>query len=112
MPSWLNIAMGANRTISSVVVKLNPDPSWGTRTQTFSIEGRDQAAGSAYTTVKASCDHTPSTAGNNVVTIPVTATAADLRLSFTANSGAPGGQVAELQLLGCPAPTLTSRSRA
>ena len=39
-----------------------------------------------------------------MVTIPVTATAADVRLSFTANSGAPGGQVAELQVLGTLAP--------
>ncbi|MDX6229955.1 MAG: hypothetical protein QOI76_3345 [Frankiales bacterium] len=111
VPSWLNVAMGANRNISSVVVKLNPDPAWGTRTQSFSIEGRDQAAGSSYTTVKASATYT-FTSGSNVVTIPVTATAADMRLSFTANSGAPGGQVAELQLVGCPAPnpdlTITS----
>ena len=92
VPSWLNVAMRANVTVSSVVVKLNPDASWGTRTQTFSIEGRDQAGGS-YTTIKPSATYT-FTQGNNVVTIPVSATAADLRLSFTANSGASGGQVA------------------
>jgi hypothetical protein len=103
LPSWLNAGMGANVTLSSVVVKLNPDPAWGTRTQTFSIEGRDQAAGSAYVTLKASTQYT-FTAGNNVVTIPVSGAAADVRLSFTQNSGAPGGQVAELQLMGCPAP--------
>ncbi|MEV5896577.1 CARDB domain-containing protein, partial [Nonomuraea fuscirosea] len=33
-----------------------------------------------------------------------TATAADLRLQFTANTGAPGGQVAEFQISGTPAP--------
>ena len=102
VPSWLNVAMGTNVNVTSVVVKLNPDPAWGTRTQTFSIEGRDQAGG-AYTTIKASATYT-FTQGTNVVTIPVSATAADVRLSFTANSGAPGGQVAELQVLGTKAP--------
>ena len=102
VPSWLNVAMKANVSVSSVVVKLNPDPAWGTRTQTFSIEGRDQAGGS-YTTIKSSATYT-FTQGSNVVTIPVSATAADVRLSFTNNSGASGGQVAELQVLGVPAP--------
>jgi hypothetical protein len=102
LPSTLTVAMGANVNVTSVVVKLNPDPAWGTRTQTFSILGRDQAS-STYTTIAASATYT-FTQGNNVVTIPVTATTADVRLSFTANSGAPGGQVAELQVMGTPAP--------
>ncbi|MEV5502939.1 CARDB domain-containing protein, partial [Nonomuraea fuscirosea] len=43
-------------------------------------------------------------ATGNTVTIPLTATAADVRLQFTANTGAPGGQVAEFQISGTPAP--------
>jgi hypothetical protein len=54
-------------------------------------------------TLKASATYT-FTGGSNVVTIPVSGTAADVRLSFTTNSGAPGAQVAELQVMGCPAP--------
>ena len=110
VPSWLDVNLGANVTTSSVVVKLNPDPSWGTRTQTFSVTGRDQAS-STYTTLVASATYT-FTQGNNVVTIPVSATTADVRLNFTANSAAPGGQVAELRVIGTPAPnpdlTITS----
>ncbi|MGH8890677.1 MAG: discoidin domain-containing protein, partial [Acidothermaceae bacterium] len=102
VPSWLDVNMGANVTASSVVVKLNPDPAWGTRTQTFSITGRDQAS-STYTTIVSSATYT-FTQGNNVVTIPVSAAFAEIRLNFTANSGAPGGQVAELNVNGCPAP--------
>jgi hypothetical protein len=41
-PQDLTVALGANHSINSVVVKLNPDPAWGTRTQTFQILGRDQ----------------------------------------------------------------------
>ena len=52
-----------------MVVKLNPDASWGTRTQTFSVTGRDQAS-STYTTLVGSATYTFSQ-GNNVVTIPV-----------------------------------------
>jgi len=102
VPSWLDVNMGANVTTSSIVVKLNPDPAWGTRTQTFSVTGRDQAS-SSYTTIVPSATYT-FTQGNNVVTIPISATFAEVRLNFTANSGAPGGQVAELNVNGCPAP--------
>ncbi|MDQ1725578.1 MAG: hypothetical protein QOG52_2606, partial [Frankiaceae bacterium] len=109
-PSTLTVAMGSNVTISSVVVKLNPASSWGTRTQTIEVLGRDQA-GTAYTQLKAPTLYT-FTSGSNVVTIPVSATAADVRINITTNSGAGGGQVAELQVMGVPAPnpdlTITS----
>ena len=101
-PQDLTVALGANHTIGSVVVKLNPDPAWGTRTQTFQIMGREQSA-SAFTTLVSSATYTFAQ-GVNVVTIPVNATVADVRLRFTANSGAPSGQVAELEVFGTPAP--------
>ncbi|MDQ3785779.1 MAG: APHP domain-containing protein, partial [Actinomycetota bacterium] len=40
----------------------------------------------------------------NTVTIPLSGRAADVRLQFFANSGAPGGQVAEFQVIGTSAP--------
>ncbi|MCU1678785.1 MAG: hypothetical protein JWM93_3543 [Frankiales bacterium] len=101
-PSTLTVAMGSNVNISSVVVKLNPATSWGTRTQTIEVLGRDQA-GTTFAQLKAPTLYT-FTSGTNVVTIPVSATAADLRINITTNSGAGGGQVAELQVMGCPAP--------
>ncbi|GAB3465227.1 discoidin domain-containing protein [Actinophytocola sediminis] len=102
-PNTLTVSLGSNASVSSVVVKLNPDPSWGQRTQTFQVLGRDQDGGSFTNVVSAAqYDFTP--ANGNTVTIPVTATAADLRLQFTANTGAPAGQVAELQVIGTPAP--------
>ncbi|BBH63957.1 hypothetical protein ACTI_06420 [Actinoplanes sp. OR16] len=110
-PATLTTKLGANAALTSVVVKLNPSSAWGTRTQTFAVLGREQSS-SSFTTVKASATYTfnPSTA--NTVTIPVSATAADLRLSFTANSGAPSGQVAEVQAYGswAPNPDLTITS--
>lgn len=120
-PATLTTKLGANAALTSVVVKLNPSSAWGTRTQTFAILGREQSS-SSFTTVKASATYTfspssanPSsgnTSSSNTVTIPVSATVADLRLSFTANSGAPSGQVAELQAYGswAPNPDLTITS--
>ncbi|MFC0507434.1 discoidin domain-containing protein [Micromonospora costi] len=102
-PSTLTVALGANATISSLVVKLNPDPAWGPRTQTFQVLGREQSA-SGFTTLVGSATYSFSPSSGNTVTIPVSATAADVRLQFTANSGSSNGQVAELQVIGVPAP--------
>ncbi|WP_433530665.1 discoidin domain-containing protein [Micromonospora sp. CA-263727] len=102
-PSTLTVALGANASISAIVVKLNPDPAWGPRTQTFSVLGREQSA-SGFSTLVGSANYSFSPAGSNTVTIPVSATAADVRLQFTANTGASNGQVAEFQVIGTPAP--------
>ncbi|OLF12713.1 glycosyl hydrolase [Actinophytocola xinjiangensis] len=102
-PNTLTVSLGSNATVTSVVVKLNPDPIWGQRTQTFQVLGRDQDGGD-FTTITPSAQYTFAPGSGNQVAIPVTATAADLRLQFTANTGAPAGQVAELQVIGTPAP--------
>jgi hypothetical protein len=102
-PANLTVKLGANATTSSIVVKLNPDSAWGARTQTFSILGREQSS-TTFTTLVGSATYSFNPASGNIVTIPVSATAADFRLSFTANTGAPSGQVAEFQVIGTPAP--------
>ncbi|MBQ1066672.1 discoidin domain-containing protein [Micromonospora sp. D75] len=102
-PSTLTVALGANAAISAVVVKLNPDPAWGARTQTFQVLGREQSA-SGFTSLVGSATYSFNPNSANTVTVPVSATAADVRLQFTANSGSSNGQVAELQVIGVPAP--------
>ncbi|TDW70855.1 discoidin domain-containing protein [Kribbella pratensis] len=102
-PATLTTQLGANADLSSIVVRLNPDPAWGPRTQTFSILGREQSS-STFTTIAASASYNFNPASGNSVTIPVSARVADVRLNFTGNTGAPAGQVAELQVLGVPAP--------
>ncbi|WP_305782458.1 discoidin domain-containing protein [Symbioplanes lichenis] len=114
-PATLTVALGANAVTSSVIVKLNPGTDWATRTQTFAVLGREQSA-SAFTTLVGSAAYTFNPASGNTVTVPVSATVADVRLSFTANTGAPSGQVAEFQVVGVPAPnpdlTVTAVSAA
>ncbi|MEV6269137.1 CARDB domain-containing protein [Kribbella sp. NPDC051936] len=103
-PSTLTVKLGANADVSSVVVKLNPDPVWGPRTQSIEVLGREQSA-TAFTSAVARTNYQfdPS-ANQNTVTIPVTGRYADLRLQLFSNTGAPGGQVAELQIFGAAAP--------
>lgn len=101
-PQNLTVALGANHSISSVTVRLNPDSSWGTRTQTIQVLGRDQAS-SSYTSLVSAASY-QFAQGSNLVTIPVTATTADVQLRFTGNTGAPSGQVAEFEVCGTPAP--------
>ncbi|MGW7687131.1 discoidin domain-containing protein [Kribbella sp. NPDC054772] len=102
-PATLTTQLGSNADLSSVVVRLNPDAAWGPRTQTFSILGREQSS-TNFATIVASATYSFDPAGGNSVTIPVSARVADVRLNFTGNTGAPAGQVAELQVLGVPAP--------
>ncbi|MDW5324815.1 CARDB domain-containing protein [Plantactinospora sp. KLBMP9567] len=101
-PQNLTVALGANHAITAVQVKLNPDPAWGTRTQNFQVLGRDQAA-TTYTGLVPAASY-QFVQGSNVVVIPVSATTADVQLRFNSNTGAPSGQVAELEVCGTPAP--------
>jgi hypothetical protein len=103
-PATLSVNMGAKATVSSVVVKLNPDAIWGTRTQTIEVLGRPAHSGGFTSLVGAKTYTFDPSSGGNTVTIPVSATVADVQLKFTTNSGAPGGQVAEFQVMGSPAP--------
>ncbi|MEY9967954.1 hypothetical protein ABIA33_006034 [Streptacidiphilus sp. MAP12-16] len=102
-PSQLTVKLGANADVSSVVVKLNPAAAWSTRTQTIQVLGREQSA-TGFTSIAAAQQYTFDPSTGNTVTIPVSARVSDVELSITSNSGAPGGQVAEFQVIGTPAP--------
>ncbi|MFI9455165.1 CARDB domain-containing protein [Amycolatopsis sp. NPDC052450] len=103
-PNSLTVKLGTDADVDSVVVKLDPDAIWGARTQNFEVLGRTHGA-TAFTALSARADHRfdPATNQNSVV-IPVSGRVSDVRLQFFANSGAPGGQVAEFQVIGTPAP--------
>jgi uncharacterized repeat protein (TIGR01451 family) len=108
-PGDLTTQLGANADVSSLVIRLNPDPIWGTRQQNIQVLGRALNA-TTFTSLVPAASYTFNPATNqNTVTIPVNGRAADVRLRFASNTGAPGGQVAELQVMGAwaPAPDLT-----
>src|SRR5712691_1616834 len=111
-PNTLTVSLGANANISSIVVKLDPNTIWATRTQTIQVLGHNTST-TTFTSLVAATTYTFDPATNsNSVTIPVTATVSDVRLSITANSGATGGQAAEFQVMGTTAATATATSTA
>ncbi|MFF0505055.1 CARDB domain-containing protein [Streptomyces fimicarius] len=104
LPADLTVKLGADADLESVVVKLNPDPIWASRTQDIQVLGRTQD-GTAFTSLRARAGYAFDPSGNgNTVTIPVDGRVADLQLRFFSNTGAPGAQVAEIQALGTAAP--------
>ncbi|MGV9275579.1 discoidin domain-containing protein [Streptomyces griseosporeus] len=102
-PNTLTVKLGANADVDRLVLRLNPDAAWSKRTQTIEVLGREQSA-SGFTSLVAAKSHTFDPAAGNSVTVPVSARVADVQLRFTANSGAPAGQLAEFQVIGVPAP--------
>jgi hypothetical protein len=102
-PNTLTVQLGANADVNSIVLKLNPDSSWGTRTQTIQVLGREQSA-TTFSSLSSATAYTFNPASGNTVTIPVSGRVADVQLKFTSNSGAPAGQVAEFQVIGTSAP--------
>jgi hypothetical protein len=95
-PNLLTVDLGSAQSISSIKIKLNP--AWGARTQTLSVLGSTDNV-NFTTTLKASAGYGFDPATSNVVTITFTSTSTRyVRLSFTANTGAPGGQVAEFEI--------------
>ncbi|WP_426251985.1 discoidin domain-containing protein [Paenibacillus pabuli] len=102
-PSSLTLDLGSNHKITSIVLKLNPDSIWSTRTQTIQVLGHNQET-TTFSNLVSAQSYTFNPASGNTVTIPVTATVKRLQLNITANSGAPAGQIAEFQVFGTPAP--------
>ncbi|MFE4667236.1 discoidin domain-containing protein [Streptomyces sp. NPDC056716] len=102
-PSVLTVKLGANADISQVVIQLNPATIWGARTQNIQILGREQSQ-TAYTNLVSAANYNFSPTTGNTLTIPVTARTADIQVRINSNTGAPGGQIGELQVIGDPAP--------
>ncbi|MGW2840260.1 CARDB domain-containing protein [Streptomyces sp. NPDC001493] len=103
-PATLTVKLGSDADLSAVVVKLSPDAAWGARTQSLQVLGRAQSA-TGFTSLKSQADYAFSPSGNgNTVTVPVSGRYADVQLKFFSNTGAPGAQVAEVQVVGTAAP--------
>ncbi|MEU7825601.1 ThuA domain-containing protein [Catellatospora sp. NPDC049133] len=98
-PQWLQADLGSAKQVSSVTLKLPPPSAWGARTQTLSISGSTD--GTNFSTLKASTGYLFDPATGNTATATFTAVSVRyLRVTITANTGWPAGQVAELQIFG------------
>ena len=91
----MQVDLGSAQSASRVVLQL--PTGWGARTQTLSVLGSGD--GGSWSTVVASANYTFDPASANTVTITFTATTQRyLRLTFTANTGWPAGQLSSLQV--------------
>ncbi|EGG31070.1 discoidin domain-containing protein [Paenibacillus sp. HGF5] len=98
-PSTLTLDLESNHDITSIVLKLNPSPEWSVRTQTIQVLGHDQTT-TTFSNLVSAQSYTFTPASGNFVTIPINATVKRLQLSITSNSGAPAGQIAEIEVYG------------
>jgi hypothetical protein len=94
-PQWFQVDLGSSQTVGSIVMDLPPSSAWGTRTQTLTIQGSTN--GTTYSTLVGSANYTfnPSTGNTVTVTFPPTSVRY-LKLTFTANTSWPAGQLSEL----------------
>jgi hypothetical protein len=96
-PQWIQVDLGSSVSISRIVMDLPPSTAWGTRTQTVAIQGSTD--GSTYTTLAASAGYTFNPSTGNTATATFTATSTRyVKLTFTANTAWPAGQLSELQV--------------
>ena len=96
-PQWIQVDLGASKSISKIVLDLPPASSWATRSQTLSVQGSTN--NSTFSTIVGSASYTFDPATGNTVTITFSSTSTRyVRLNFTANTGWPAGQLSEFQV--------------
>ncbi|MEY9839918.1 choice-of-anchor D domain-containing protein [Streptacidiphilus sp. EB103A] len=94
-PQWVQVDLGSAQSASRVVLQL--PAGWGARDQTLSLTGSTD--GSTFSTVKSSATYTFDPSANNTVTITFPATTQRyFRVTVTANTGWPAGQISEFQI--------------
>ena len=95
-PQWFQVDLGTAHAVSRIVMDLPPSTAWATRTQTLTIQGSTD--GTNYTTLASSAGYTFNPSTGNTVTVTFTAASVRyLKLTFTANTSWPAGQLSELQ---------------
>jgi chitodextrinase len=97
-PQWLQVDLGATTATRRVVLTLPPSSAWATRSQTIAVSGSTD--GSSFATITAAAGYTfnPATGNTATITFPATTNQRYVRLTFTANTGWPAGQCAELRV--------------
>ncbi|MEU4537001.1 choice-of-anchor D domain-containing protein [Streptosporangium sp. NPDC023825] len=96
-PQSVTVDLGSTQSVGRVVLKLPPAADWATRTQAVALLGSTD--GTNFTGVVGSATYTFNPATGNTATITFPATSRrHLRLTFTANSGWPAGQLSEFEV--------------
>jgi hypothetical protein len=93
-PQWLQADLGANTTVSRVVLRLPPATAWAARTETVTVT---DATTGAVLVASRPCAFDPATGNTVTLTFPA-APVRNLRVTVTANTGWPAGQLSELEV--------------
>ncbi|WP_043680599.1 galactose-binding domain-containing protein [Streptomyces xylophagus] len=99
-PQWIQVDLGAATAVKRIVLHLPPATAWATRTQTITVQGGTDAGTSTQLLAPAGYTFDPATGNAATLTLPSTVTTRYVRLTFTANTGWPAGQVSEFQVFG------------
>jgi hypothetical protein len=98
-PATVTIDLGKSTTLGRVVLKLPPLKDWNSRAQTLSVTG--SADGRTFSTLTGSGRHTFDAATGNRVTLRFARTEKRyLKISISANTGWPAGQLSEVEAYG------------
>jgi hypothetical protein len=94
--SW-TVDLGSSQAVRRLVLKLPPSAAWGARTQTITVLGSTD--GSGYSTVVGAQGYrfAPATGNTATVSLPGGTNLRHLRLSVSANTGWPAGQLSEVE---------------
>ncbi|MFJ5883670.1 discoidin domain-containing protein [Kitasatospora cineracea] len=97
-PQWLQTDLGSPLPVRRVVLSVPPATAWAARTQT--VELQTSTDGTTFTRLLPPTTYLFDPASGNTTTLPLPTgtTTRHLRLVFTANTGWPAGQLAELQV--------------
>lgn len=99
-PNTITVNLGKVSTVTSMRIALNPDKVWSKRTQTFSINGSND--GKTFTEILPKTNYNFDPMTSNIVDIKLQkpVKTSYIQLVFTANTGATGGQIGELEIYG------------
>jgi hypothetical protein len=96
-PQWVQVDLGSATSVGRVVLRLPPSSAWATRTETFMVQGSTN--GSTWSTLVGSGGRTFNPATGNTVSLTFTAASTRyVRVTFTANTAWPAGQLSELEV--------------
>ncbi len=99
-PNELTVDLGKDYTVTAFRLKLNPLAIWSARTETFSVSTSED--GTTFTTLVPSAVYNfdPTTGNLTDIILNSSTKTRFVKFSFTANTQATGGQVAEAQIYG------------
>lgn len=98
-PQWAQVDLSSARSVGRIVLTLPPAAAWQARSQTIAVSGSTD--GSSFSPIVGAASYRFDPAGGNTVTIRFAATSRRwVRLTFTANTGWPAGQLSGLEVYG------------